>query len=51
MPLKLKKIFEKQYTGKPVPKQWQKKYGKVYDKEEADEIFYAWENKFKGGKK
>ena len=47
MPIKIKRIFEKQYTGKAVPKKWQKKYGKVYSKEEADKIFYAWENKFR----
>ena len=47
MPEKIKKIFEKTYVGKKVPKKWQKKYGKTYSKEEADEIFYAWENKYK----
>lgn len=47
MPIKLKHIFEKTYTGKKVPKQYQKKYGKVYSKSEADEIFYAFENKRK----
>jgi HEPN domain-containing protein len=51
MPIKIKKAFIKQYTGKKVPKEWQSKYGKVYDKEEAEEIFYAWENKYKGGRK
>ena len=50
MPLKLKKLFEKEYVGKRVPKEWQDEYGKVYDKEEADKIFYAWENKHKGKK-
>lgn len=35
MPIKLKKIFEKEY----------KKKG--YTKEEADKIFYAYENKLK----
>jgi HEPN domain-containing protein len=48
---KIKLAFEKQYTGKPVPKEWQSKYGKKYSKDEADEVFYAWENRFKGGKK
>ena len=47
MPLKLKKIFEKEYSGKDVPKKYQSKYGKVYSKKEADEIFYSWENKRK----
>ncbi len=47
MPLKLKKIFEKTYTGKKVPIKYQKKYGKIYSKKEADEIFYAWSNKKK----
>lgn len=45
MPEKLKKIFEKTYIGKKVPKKYQDKYGKIYDKEEADEVFYAWWNK------
>ena len=39
MPLKLKKIFEKQYIKK----------GKT--KAEADRIFYAYENKIKSQKK
>lgn len=51
MPIRLKKLFEREYTGKKVPKKYQAKYGKVYSKEEADEIFYAWFNKQKGGKK
>lgn len=50
MPIKIKRLFEEEYTGKKVPKKWQSKYGKVYSKAEADEIFYAWLNK-KGGKK
>jgi hypothetical protein len=37
MPEKIKKIFEKEYKNK--------------GKKEADRIFYAWENKHKGGKK
>lgn len=51
MPLKLKHIFEKEYTGKKVSKEYQPKYGKTYSKKEADEIFYAFQNKHKGGKK
>lgn len=51
MPIKLKRIFEKEYTGKKVPKEWQSKYGKTYSKKEADKIFYSWENKHKGVKK
>jgi len=47
MPRRLKLIFEKTYTGKPVPKKYQSKYGKFYDKKEADEVFYAWLNKGK----
>ena len=47
MPLKIKRAFEKEYTGKKVPKKYQPRYGKVYSKKEADEIFYAWENKRK----
>jgi len=45
MAKKLRLEFEREYTGKKVPKKWQKKYGKVYSKKEADKIFYAWENK------
>lgn len=48
MPEKLKKIFEKTYVGKTVPKKYQAKYGKIYDKKEADKIFYATMNKNKG---
>lgn len=51
MPNKLKKIFEETYTGKKVPKRYQEKYGKRYSKDEADDIFYAFENKHKRGKK
>jgi len=47
MPIKIKKIFEEEYTGKPVPKKYQSKYGKIYSKLEADRIFYTWENKRK----
>jgi hypothetical protein len=47
MPIKLKHIFEKTYTGKKVPKQYQERYGKTYSKKEADSIFYAFENKHK----
>ena len=39
MPKKLKKIFEKEYKKKGMTKK------------EADAIFYAFENKKKGGKK
>lgn len=39
MPKKLEKIFEKEYMKKG------------YTKEEADLIFFKWENKQKGGKK
>lgn len=48
---KLKKIFEEEYTGKKVPKEFQSKYGKVYSKKEADSVFYAFERKHKGLKK
>jgi hypothetical protein len=47
MPIKIKKIFEEEYTGKSVPKKYQSKYGKIYSKSEVDRIFYAWENKRK----
>ena len=45
MPKDLEKAFEREYVGKKVPKKWQSKYGKVYSKKEADEIFFKWENK------
>lgn len=32
---------KKYYTGKPVPKRYQGKYGKFYDKDEAEEIAFA----------
>ncbi len=38
---KLLKSTEKYYAGKKVPKAYQKKYGKTYDKEEARSIGYA----------
>ncbi|MHA1880871.1 MAG: hypothetical protein ACTSYG_10795 [Candidatus Heimdallarchaeota archaeon] len=47
MPEKLKKIFVKTYAGKPVPKKYQAKYGKVYSKKEAERIFYATQQKRK----
>lgn len=39
MPVKLKKIFEKEYMKKG------------YSKKKADSIFYAWENKHKRSNK
>jgi hypothetical protein len=48
---KIKLAFEKTYTGKKVPKEWQSKYGKKYSKDEADEVYESWVNRFKGGKK
>ena len=41
MPIKIKKIFEREYTGKPVPKKYQSKYGKKYDKNEIKSVSYA----------
>jgi hypothetical protein len=38
---KLLKSTEQYYEGKKVPARYQKKYGKVYDKEEAKSIAYA----------
>lgn len=48
---KLKKLFELEYTGKPVPRKYQSRYGKVYSKKEADSVFFAFERKHKGLKK
>jgi len=38
---KLLKSTEEYYKGKKVPKPYQKKYGKTYDKKEARSIAYA----------
>jgi len=37
----LLKQMEKEYTGKKVPKKFQPKYGKVYQKKETKSIAYA----------
>jgi len=37
----LLKTMETEYTGKKVPKKFQAKYGKVYDKKETKSIAYA----------
>lgn len=39
--LKLLKAVRKQYVGKKVPKLYQKRYGKIYSKAEAERIAYA----------
>ena len=39
--LKLMKAVKESYIGKPVPPKYQKKYGKVYDPEEAERIAFA----------
>jgi HEPN domain-containing protein len=44
----LKSKFIKEYTGKKVPKEYQKDYGKIYNKKEAESVFYAFERKHKG---
>jgi len=38
---KLWKSVEKEYLGKPVPKEYQNKYGKTYDKGETKSVTYA----------
>lgn len=41
---KFKELIEsmkEHYVGKPVPKKYQKKYGKIYDEDEAVSIAYA----------
>lgn len=38
---KLLKSTESYYKGKKVPKAYQKKYGKIYSKEEARSVGYA----------
>jgi len=35
------KNVEKEYLGKPVPKKYQKRYGKIYDKNEMESIAIA----------
>ena len=37
----LLKNMETEYTGKKVPKKFQAKYGKVYDKKETKSVAYA----------
>jgi len=37
----LKKNVSKNYLGKPVPKQFQNRYGKKYDKEDITSFSYA----------
>jgi hypothetical protein len=37
----LLKNLEKEYLGKPVPKKYQKKFGKRYDKDEIKSLGYA----------
>jgi len=37
----LLKNMESEYTGKKVPLKYQKKYGKMYQKEETKSIAYA----------
>ncbi len=39
--LKLIRSVKKQYLGKSVPKKYQAKYGKQYDKDEVLRIAYA----------
>jgi hypothetical protein len=36
---------KKQYTGKPVPVKYRKKYGKIYSEKETKQIAYAIGNK------
>lgn len=38
---KLLESTERHYTGKKVPKEYQKRYGKTYSKKEARSIGYA----------
>lgn len=50
---KVERLIEsvkKQYTGKKVPKIYQKKYGRVYSEEEAKQVGFAIATK-KGWKK
>ena len=39
--LKLEKAVKKQYLGKSVPRKYQARYGKFYDKEEVEGISFA----------
>lgn len=39
--LKLLVNLESEYLGKPVPKQYQKKYGKIYDEDEIKSMGFA----------
>ncbi len=47
MPREVERAFEKEYTGKKVPKKYQGEYGKRYSKKEADIIFFKFRNKHK----
>jgi hypothetical protein len=38
---KLKKSLTENYLGEPVPKQYQKKYGKRYDKKDIKSFAFA----------
>ena len=38
---KLVRSMKKTYLGKRVPEKYQKRYGKLYDADEAEEIAYA----------
>jgi len=38
---KLLKSTREFYVGKPVPESFQKRYGKVYDRKEAESVGYA----------
>lgn len=42
---RLRKVFIKAYKGKRVPPKWNKTYGKEYQTDEAEEIFYKWARK------
>lgn len=48
---RLVKKVAKHYKGKPVPKKYQSKYGKTYDKDEAKSVGYAVATKVYGKKK
>jgi len=39
--LKLLVNLEQEYLGKPVPKQYQEKYGKIYDEKEIKSMGFA----------
>jgi len=39
--IKLKKAIRKEYLGKPVPKKYQKRYGKIYGLKDIKSLSFA----------